>query len=151
MGSWHQFKNLRNLARKTVRASALSDRMATWLRGENIPGDWVPDAAKTSRCCQAFDKLPSCSGLSLFHKGPGDSRLYLNPLLVTYGFENLVKSASPLELPWWLSSKEFACQWGRCEFDSWVGKKEEMATQWRRKWQPTPVFLPEKSYGQRSL
>ena len=22
---------------------------------------------------------------------------------------------------------------------------------WRRKWQPTPVFLPEKSYGQRSL
>ena len=22
---------------------------------------------------------------------------------------------------------------------------------WRRKWQPTPVFLPEKFYGQRSL
>ena len=22
---------------------------------------------------------------------------------------------------------------------------------WRRKWQPTPVFLLEKSYGQRSL
>ena len=22
---------------------------------------------------------------------------------------------------------------------------------WRRKWQPTPVYLPEKSYGQRSL
>ena len=22
---------------------------------------------------------------------------------------------------------------------------------WRRKWQPTPVFLPRKSYGQRSL
>jgi len=22
---------------------------------------------------------------------------------------------------------------------------------WRRKWQPTPVFLPEKSRGQRSL
>ena len=22
---------------------------------------------------------------------------------------------------------------------------------WRRKWQPTPVFLPEKSQGQRSL
>ena len=29
---------------------------------------------------------------------------------------------------------------------SWVGK-----IPWRRKWQPTPVFLPEKSYGQRSL
>jgi len=22
---------------------------------------------------------------------------------------------------------------------------------WRRKWQPTPVFLPGESYGQRSL
>ena len=22
---------------------------------------------------------------------------------------------------------------------------------WRRKWQPTPVFLPGKAYGQRSL
>ena len=31
-------------------------------------------------------------------------------------------------------------------FDLWVGK-----IPWRRKWQPTPVFLPEKSHGQRSL
>ena len=29
---------------------------------------------------------------------------------------------------------------------SWVGK-----TPWRRKWQPTPVFLPGKAHGQRSL
>ena len=28
----------------------------------------------------------------------------------------------------------------------WVGK-----IPWRRKWQPTPVFLPRKSHGQRSL
>ena len=31
-------------------------------------------------------------------------------------------------------------------FDPWVGK-----IPWRRKWQPTPVFLPGKSYGQRRL
>ena len=31
-------------------------------------------------------------------------------------------------------------------FDSWVGK-----TPWRRAWQPTPVFLPGESHGQRSL
>ena len=31
-------------------------------------------------------------------------------------------------------------------FDPWVGK-----IPWRRKWEPTPVFLPEKSHGQRSL
>ena len=24
-------------------------------------------------------------------------------------------------------------------------------TQWRREWQPAPVFLPEKSHGQRNL
>ena len=32
------------------------------------------------------------------------------------------------------------------EFDPWVRK-----IPWRRKWQPTPVFLPGESYGQRSL
>ena len=26
-----------------------------------------------------------------------------------------------------------------------------MCWSWKRKWQPTPVFLPGKSYGQRSL
>ena len=33
-----------------------------------------------------------------------------------------------------------------CEFDPWVGKLP-----WRRVWQPTPVFLPGESHGQRSL
>ena len=31
-------------------------------------------------------------------------------------------------------------------FDPWVRK-----IPWRRKWPPTPVFLPEKSHGQKSL
>ena len=34
----------------------------------------------------------------------------------------------------------------RLGFDPWVGM-----VFWRRKWQPTPVFLPEKSHGQGSL
>ena len=33
----------------------------------------------------------------------------------------------------------------RCRFYPWVG-----VIPWRRKWQPTPVFLPGKSHGQRS-
>ena len=37
-------------------------------------------------------------------------------------------------------------QCGRPGFDPWVGK-----IPWRRKWQPTPVFLPGESHGQRSL
>jgi len=42
-------------------------------------------------------------------------------------------------LPWVQETK-------RCRFDPWVGK-----TPWRRAWQPTPVFLPGESHGQRSL
>ena len=34
----------------------------------------------------------------------------------------------------------------RCSFNPWVGK-----IPWRRAWQITPVFLPEKSHGQMSL
>ena len=49
-------------------------------------------------------------------------------------------------LPWWLSGKESACQCRRPGFDPWVGK-----ILWRRKWQPTPGFLPEEAHGQRSL
>ena len=52
-------------------------------------------------------------------------------------------------LPRWLSCKESACQRSRhrrCDFDSWVGK-----IPWRRKWQPTLVFLPGKFHGQKSL
>ena len=51
-----------------------------------------------------------------------------------------------VSFPRWLSGKESACQCRRCRFDPWVGK-----IPWRRKWQPTPVFLPIKSHGQRSL
>ena len=46
-------------------------------------------------------------------------------------------------------AKESACQckrYKRCGFDLWVRK-----IPWRRPWQPTPVFLPGESHGQRSL
>ena len=46
----------------------------------------------------------------------------------------------------WPSGKESACQCRRCGFSPWIGK-----ILWRRKLQPTPVFLPWKSHGQRSL
>ena len=46
-------------------------------------------------------------------------------------------------------SAEYTCNAGdikRHRFDPWVGK-----IPCKRKWQPTPVFLPKKSQGQRSL
>ena len=55
-----------------------------------------------------------------------------------------------LGLSRWLSGQESACQCKRSQrrpgFHPWVGK-----TPWRREWQPTPVFLPGESHGQRSL
>ena len=44
------------------------------------------------------------------------------------------------ELPWWLSGKESACRCRRRGLNPWVEK-----IPWRRKWQPTSVFLPRKS------
>ena len=45
------------------------------------------------------------------------------------------------------SDRKVSClQCRRPGFDPWVGK-----ILWRRKWQPTPVLLPGKSHGQRSM
>ena len=49
-------------------------------------------------------------------------------------------------LPWWLSNKESTCQCRRHRFDPRAGE-----IPWSRKWQPTPIYLPGKSHGQRSL
>ena len=52
-------------------------------------------------------------------------------------------------LPGGSDGKESACQCRkhkRWRFNPWVRK-----IPWRREWQPTPVFLPGKSHGQRSL
>ena len=46
----------------------------------------------------------------------------------------------------WLKKKKSTCQCRRCKLDPCTRK-----IPWRRKWQPTPVFLPGKSRGQRSL
>ena len=54
-----------------------------------------------------------------------------------------------MDFPGGASGKEPACQCRRCkrgEFNPWVGK-----IPCRRAWQPTPVFLPGESHGQRSL
>ena len=91
-----------------------------------------------------------------------------NPGLLCWQVDSLLQNhqGSPHQLIY--SALEFCCWphfWGgfpggargkdpacwrrrceRCRFDSWVGK-----IPWRRKWQPTPVCLPGKSHGQRSL
>ena len=86
----------------------------------------------------------------------------INHLFAYMVFRELLKTMSPSDtirgvedklarrdlsgFPRWLSGKESACQCGRHGFDSWVRK-----IPWRRKQQPTPIFLPGKSPGQRNL
>ena len=66
-------------------------------------------------------------------------------LIRTVNLCSLIRTA-----PWWAFSDGSVAKNPpaneRREFDPWVGK-----IPWRRKWQPTPVFLPGRSHGQRSL
>ena len=68
-------------------------------------------------------------------------------LIISYDEHLFMSLLTICGLPWWLSGKESACQCRRqCRFDPWVRK-----IHWRKKWQPTPVFVPGKSRGQKSL
>ena len=60
--------------------------------------------------------------------------------------KHMAQVIASIGLPRWLSGKESTCQCRRLRFNPWVRK-----ISWRRKWQPTPVLLPGKSHGQRSL
>ena len=62
-----------------------------------------------------------------------------------FPFHPLSHPRPPLTRGRWLSDKEFSCQCRRHEFHPW-GRN----IPWRRKWQPTPVFLLGKVHGQRT-
>ena len=70
------------------------------------------------------------------------------PMNITYEayicFQNLHQLHEVI--PWWLRGYSVCLLCRRPGFDPWVGK-----IPWRRKWQPTPVFLPGESHGRRSL
>ena len=56
---------------------------------------------------------------------------------------------SSIRLPRWHSGKESACQCRDAGDSSLIPWVETIP--WRKKWQCAPVFLPRKSYEQRSL
>ena len=70
-------------------------------------------------------------------------RLLFNIRILTWGY------LTSTGVPGGSVVKESTCRCRRHKrhgFDPWVGK-----ILWSRKWQPTPVFLPGKFHGQRSL
>ena len=75
-------------------------------------------------------KTPACRSLALLRE----------VVVLWAGYLNF------LGFPGGSVGKESTCQCRSHRFNPWVGK-----IPWRRKWQPTPVFLPGKSLGQRNL
>ena len=81
-------------------------------------------------------------------------QFYIYIYLLLFIFFSIINyyevSIVPNAVQWasmWLNDKEPSCQHRRHRFGPWVRK-----IPWRRKWQPTPVFLPEKKFhGKRSL
>ena len=79
---------------------------------------------KTSTISQSIRKLKQAASGNAFRHFPPMSEY---------------SQGSPFcRLPRWVSGKESTCRCRRCVLDPWSQK-----TPWRRKWQPTPVFLPE--------
>ena len=60
--------------------------------------------------------------------------------------ESDMTEATQQQQPQWFRQERVCLQCGRPGFNPWVGK-----IPWRRKWQPTPEFLPGGSHGQRRL
>ena len=58
----------------------------------------------------------------------------------------MVRFIQILDFPVDSDGEESACNAGRPGFDPSVGK-----IPWKRKWHPTPLFLPGEFYGQRRL
>ena len=94
-----------------------------------------PHLARTTRVMSSHDhRLHTGGQVKQLHSGAG---IWTRSMWFSVGF------------PGGASGKEPACQCRRRKrrgFNPWVGKMP-----WRRKWQPTPGFLPGESPAQRSL
>ena len=95
--------------------------------------------------CSLLPTLPPCCSAP----APGPLHKWSFCLMCLGQSCFLRNSSLILTLAGGASDKEPACQCRgcqRCGFSPWVTK-----IPWRRAWQPTPVFLPGESHGQRSL
>ena len=88
-----------------------------------------------------LESVPSLKSLACWTEGFTSTEENTVLLCQLWGVFSVFKG-----LPWWLRWLSICLQCGRPWFDPWVGK-----IPWRRKWQSTPVLLPGKSDGQRSL
>ena len=104
-----------------------------------------------ARCCSLFSFSASSLAQVILHSCYNSRALSCSCIKYSSHFTNrwfstMCVCLRSCLLPRWLSSKEPACWCRRLGFDLWVVKISG-----RRKWQLTPVFLPGKFHGQRSL
>ena len=103
---------------------------------EVIIGKGIIDSVGTliKEVANTMQSLPQISTESVHVRGLG----FLNS-------NTFLSLNSHIGLPKCLSGEESACQCKRCRkhgFSPWIRK-----IPWSRKWQPTPVLLPEKFHG----
>ena len=106
-----------------------------------IPPTQTPPVSGPGPCC------PSCPRHELSHLPHHPPRRGSSPPPGPTAC--LIAVHCTPRLPSWLSGKGPVCQHRRHKrrrFSPWVGK-----VPWRSAWQPTPVFWPGESHGQRSL
>ena len=89
--------------------------------------------------------IPLCGG-SLFTSSPEPLQKARKRSNQNWAEGSVERRLQNLGFPGGSEVKVSACNGRRPKFDPWVGK-----IPWKRKWQPTPVFLPGESHGRRSL
>ena len=112
-----------------------NERIVPWIISKtSTQGPWFLHVR-----CRNYGKIRQLSSLTVA----------LSPCLFPVGRSSSVHRSPEDALDWasrLCSDKESACQCRRRGFDPWLGK-----ILWSRKWEPTPVFLPGESHGQKSL
>ena len=93
--------------------------------------------------------MRACNREAILDLGDTGQESFLGNTVFELTSEEWIENKWGCGLPRWLTGKESA-YWcrrhSRHKFTSWVGKML-----WRRKWQPTLVFLPGRSHKQESV
>ena len=137
------YKKMKRLGRKVISKTfkrIINTKTLLKLFSPQITGLLFPTL------CQAVGLLPPLrsSSTTPITAGPwaDETGANLGPGRKVFSFTSTLFSFRT-ELPkWWQRTHLPIRRHKRCRFDPWVRN-----IPWRRKWQPSPVFLPEKSGG----
>ena len=105
---------------------------------KDIPCSWIGKSIKE------YEKAVYCLPAYLTYMLSSSCKMpgWIDQKLVSRLPGQIAQTRASLVAQW----LRICLQCRRSRFDPWVGK-----IPWRRKWQPTPVFLPGEAHGQRRL